>query len=304
MREITSIANKVIDYEQSNANVTRVFELYSGTGSYHTIFESDNNIAAKKLATIHNAVVRNFKGSGGVDDIVMRSEFMNFNVLMMIYNGHGGNDGLGNPYGRINIYSVYSIVNAPYFFVGFACELNTPQLESFGPVWIRDGDRTLAFYGSTVTTSTSSDTYFSKHNFDYFKSQTSNIRYSQLTQYSAGKYYNALTNPTRKNEAKKYLFLGDPTVYTFGMNALSGNPVAYIKSRENYNDPKNLVINENEVVEIVRIYNTLGQLVLSEDGRKVSSLDDILKLLNSLSRGTYIVSIKTTENEYVHKYNH
>lgn len=299
--EITKIANKVINFEQTT-NYSRRFELYSGTGNYSSTFESDNNKAAKKLKDIHLADVQSFKGSDGIDGTFMCKEFVNYNVLMTIYNGHGSKYSLGSPYDGINSSAISSMVNTPYYMVTFACLLNHPQMTSFGPSWIRDGYRTLAYYGSTVITTTSSDTYFSKHIFDYFTSQTDNIRYAQIMEHSAGKYYNALKNSTRKKETKKYLFLGDPTVFSLGMTGHNGNPKTYSKAHNDI-DQNDFILNETEQIKSVSIYNTLGQLLLQREGSNISSTSDLQSVLLSIGKGVYIVSIRTTENDYIKKIN-
>lgn len=299
--DIEEIANKVIDFE-TKTNYSRRFELYSGTGKYSSTFESDNKKAAKKLKNIHNADVQNFKGSDGIDGAFMCKEFNDYNVLMAIYNGHGSKTSLGSPYGSINRTTISSMVNTPYYMVTFACLLNHPKMTSFGPSWIRDGYRTLAYYGSTVITTTSSDTYFSKHIFDYFSSQTDNIRYAQIMELSAGRYYNALKNSTRKKEAKKYLFLGDPTVFSLGMTGYNGNPKAYNRARNEIGQDK-FIVNENEQIMSVSVYNTLGRLILQGDGSIISTTSDLQSLLNSMEKGVYIISIKTNEKIYNQKIN-
>ncbi len=303
--DITAIANKVI-YAEQHHYWARIFELYSGTdtGSYLTsVFNSDNQSAANKLADIHLSTVRNFKGSDGYDDNTMRSEFSGWNVLMLVYNGHGSKQSLGTPYGGINSYSsgayISSIPNTPYYMVSFACLLNHPEMTSFGPCWLRYGDRTLAYYGSTVNTISSSDTYFSKHIFDYFKSVQSNIQYSQLMEYSAGKYYNALKTAARKKEAKKYLFLGDPTAYSLGVTPANGNPKSYIQKRNDEIVQDDIVMDDKEQIVSISIYNTLGQLIYNN--QNMSDVNEIYNLRNTLQTGTYVFLVKTLENEYVQK---
>ena len=298
--EISKIVNKVINYEQTNIR-SRLFDLYSGTGSYHTIFESDNKKVADKLATMSHVSVRNFKGSSGVNDSVMRYNLSHSIVRMLIYNGHGSATGLGVPYHNINTYAIDTIASTPYFMIAFACLLNKPTYTAFGPVWTVDGDKTLAFYGSTVTTTTSSDTYLCKHIFDYFKSQAANIRYSQITQYAAGKYYNALKNPTRKKETKKYLFLGDPTAFIFGMDISNGNPMAYAKPTNKDNEEVILCkLNDTEMIKIVNLYDIEGKLIFTKHNN-VLNTSVIEEMLKSLRKGVYIVSVETTENHYVKK---
>ena len=297
--EITKIANKVINFEQ-HTNYSRIFELYSGTGDYHKTFESDNKKAADKLADIHLATVRNFKGSDGVNDSVMKKEFVNYNVLMMVYNGHGASNSLGSPYTAINSYTISSLVSTPYYMVGFACKLNYPTLSSFGSTWIRNGYRTLAFYGSTVNTTTGSDTYLSKHMFDYFKSVEANITYSQFMQMTAARYYNALKNATRRKETKKYLFLGDPTVYTLGMTAYNGNPKAYMPKLNDSNaSVEQTELSENEHIISVNVYNALGQIIVNANS--LNYLSDLNSILEGLNSGTYIVRVVTTEREITQK---
>ena len=300
--EITSIVNKVIAFEQQNI-FCRTFELYSGTGHFHLTFESDMKKAAKKLLSVKNSNVAYLPGSDSrIDDMEMRRLFANQDVLMMVYSGHGDDYGIGNPFRGINKSSVGSIENMPYFTMGFACYLNYPETSAFGTKWIIDGDRTVAFYGSMLSTSIISDTYLCKHIFDYFTSQKSNIRYSQIIQFAAGKYYNALQTLSRKREVKKYLFLGDPTIYTFGNDMSSGNSAAYIKQKD-ISEGNGLMLTETEKVKFVKIYNILGQLILQKRGTNTCSTEDIKDLYDLLGSGTYIVSVTTTENEYIQKFN-
>ena len=300
--EIESIANKVITYEQRHVRPrARLFELYSGTGRLRLTFESNNTSAANKLETINRAQVRNFKGSSsGVDANMMLSEFVGSDVLMMVYNGHGSSIGLGNPYTEINNQSVASIVRTPYFAVGFACNLNHLDTASFGPKWITQGDRTLAFYGSMLSTSSVSDTYFSKQIFTYFKEQTVNIRYSLLMQAAAGKYYNAVKTAPRKQEVKMYQYLGDPTVYIFGSELGTGNPTAYVNKKNDSIDEGRFLSTTEKIIS-VNIHNIFGQLVKQSTDENVLSLEDVYELSGSLCNGTYIISIVSTEHKYVFK---
>ena len=296
--EVTSIANKVISFEQQTST-PRVFELYSGTGTSYTIFESDNEYAFNKLTDISPATVKNIKGSYGYDSNYMLSEFANYNILMMVYNGHGNEYGLGAPYDSIYTTTIPAIYGMPRYLLGLACKLNTPQTTAFGSKWIRQGDRTICFYGATVTTNTGSDTYLNKHIFDFFKAQATNMWYSQFMQFAAGKYYNALQNSTRKKETKKYLFLGDPTTFTLGLYSNTGNPRPYSYIHKKDSDPQNgFVLNDTEEIVSIYIYNPLGHLVCN---RQNLWIDDIYPVLNSLNKGIYIIFIKTTENEYVQK---
>lgn len=302
--DIKTIAKKVINFEQ-HTTWSRIFELYSGTdkGCYLTsVFNSDNRKAANKLKCINRSTVRNFKGSDGYDGMTMLYEFSHWNVLMMVYNGHGSATSLGAPYSKqlssANIIKK-DILNTPYYMVSFACELNYPEVYSFGSSWIKYGDRTVAYYGSTVTTNSSSDTYFSKHIFDYFKREQSNIQYSQLMEFSAGKYYNAFKTTARKKEAKKYLFLGDPTAYTLGMFAGEGNPQQYMPKRNDDLINNEMNLNSTEQITSIGIYNTLGQLIYTE--QNVTDMGEVYNLKNKLETGIYIFQVKTTENEYVQK---
>lgn len=49
------------------------------------------------------------------------------------------------------------------------------------------------------------------------------------------------------------------------------------------------------------IYNTLGQIVLQSDGSNIDSISDLQSLLLSIGKGAYIISLKTTENDYIRK---
>ena len=298
---LTNIINKTIAFE-NKTSVVRRFSLFSGTGNGQASFASDVNKAYNKLGDVHNASVIKYDGRDGFTHVEMRNEFLSYDDLLFMYRGHGGKTLLGEPYTAIN--TSYLPYDQPYFSVGMACSLNHPSNTSFGTVWMNAGDRSCGIYAATTPSNRSSNSYLSKHIFDYLADQQANLSWGGWISSAAAKYYSSLVNASRRKETEKYLLLGDPSLYIFGINQSTGAPRPYKSSKriETTINPYLTNIPEDETINSITLFTSTGVVASHQNIAEQTLVNEtLMSMLQSLQHGIYIISYTTDKNYYTTK---
>ena len=206
---------------------------------------------------------------------------------MFVYDGHGSNSNISNPYGWYNIDAIAtsSLDYQPFGF-GFACFLgNIYGNINFARSWIISSNGGVSFLGSTTRSSSVLDRYFSRIMFNQLRS-CSNMTIGEFVCNAKSKYYNANHVVWRLTEAKQYVLYGDPSLYLLGLNLHYNEP---------FNEKKNYTYKEeNEAFSddaTIKIYSTVGQLLRTCYSGKLD--------LSELPSGIY--TIVFTKNNFITK---
>lgn len=85
------------------------------------------------------------------------------------------------------------------------------------------------------------------------------------------------------------------------MDAKSGNPIAYIKNKDDIIDTDVSFLDATENIKIINIYDINGKVILQSDKKEISSNEDMKSLLSTLKKGMYTVVIITNKQIYVQK---
>lgn len=310
--ELTTVINKTITFE-NKTSVTRRISLFSGTGDGESTFASDISGAYNKFITIPSASVVKYDGRSGFDDQTIQNEFNNYDDLVFLYRGHGNFYQLWHPYSAIAADALPS--RQAYFSIGLACLLNWPAntaydddshawYPTFGNRWIRKGDRSCGIYASSTISYTSSNKYLIKYIYNYIPDEAANVTWGQWMGNAAAKYYNALKTSARKKETRKYITLGDPSLYLFGIYTSTHIPRPY-QSPKHFDDiqvSENINISIDETIQSIAIYTIAGILLIQQDITQLQEVEEINRsVLSNAPIGTYFVAIKTDKNTYTYK---
>lgn len=310
---LNNVIKKTIAFEKKNT-IERRISLFSGTGKGQGTFASDIGSAFNKFKKIPRSSVVKYDGRSGFNSRTIRNEFKDYDELLFLYRGHGNFFQLGEPYDSITATKLP--VRQAYFAIGLACQLNWPAniayaeklhvwCETFGNNWIKVGDRACGMYGASTDSNRGSNTYHLKYIYNYIPNESTNVTWGQWMANAAAKYYNALKNPTRQRQARKYIILGDPSLYIFGINPTNGNPYPYrsYKHVEDFSETSDgSYISPEEVVKSASVYTVLGTLLKQQNTFDSQSVEEVTQsLLTGLQSGTYLIVISTDKNQYTNK---
>ena len=225
---------------------------------------------------------------------------------LFFYRGHGGSNSIGNPYQLCwgdfsNFYVVNNHLDYMPFGFGFACMLgNIFNSENFARSWCNSVNGGVSFYGSTTNSLRTANSNMSRIIFNQLENRPI-VTIGEFASNGAAKYYNAdCSSLERRNEMKKYVLYGDPSLYIFGLRYPGHIPMLSPQRTENPNKASDILlqkegflhINENQFPELqsVNIYSMTGQLLQSGNGYEMN--------LTGLASGMYIAVIKTNNQQY------
>lgn len=299
---LTNVINKTIAAE-NKTSFSRRFFLCSDIGSGEATFASDIKKAYNKLLEIPNASALMLDARDGFTYVEIRNEFSHYDDLLFVFRGHGDSLRLGNAfYNGINAYSIPS--SQPYFTIGLACYLNHPRNNTFGNNWINQGDVACGIYAATTESDRASNTYLSKHIFNYLLDQEANLSWGGWLSSAAAKYYSSLINASRRRETEKYVILGDPSLYIFGINQSTGSPLPYKASKRIEKTSNSIItgISLDETIKNIVIFSSTGKMIDNINVTNQSLSNEMLtNMLQSLQRGIYIICFTTDKTQYTHK---
>ncbi|MDR0830890.1 MAG: C25 family cysteine peptidase [Prevotellaceae bacterium] len=331
-REVENIAKKTMKTEAALYNSTKAERqtiMFSGSDTQtpktaKAFYEDLERIKNKVLVptnidyTLNDG--RTASGSrmvnelnGIADNLGNIYEFPHF----FIYNGHGNPRFIDLPWGLTHddVDANLTNNNLPYqpFGFGFACLLNDYSFSSynrnytFGEGWTTYSKKGgVTFFAPTTISYMSSDKYTIRHIFSYLKDKK-NYNIAQITAGGMGHYYNALINSTRKKQCERYNLLGDPSLFTYGVNTYSGSKGSFLpRKTDNAEQKGNISVfptlakdfimveatDENKITSIM-LYSVNGQCV------KVFN-SDVLDIQN-IANGLYILQIVADNQPYSFK---
>lgn len=215
-------------------------------------------------------------------------------IWLFVYDGHGDNDHISTPYYLDSSYIeriATSTLDYQPFGFGFACLLgNIYQQNNFARTWLTSTEGGVTFLGSTTTTITGSDRYFSRSLFNQLKKKTS-MTVGEFVGVGKSKYY-CTTNLalSRRREAKKYNLYGDPSLYLHGLifETMPYPLSPKIPSQIDKQQDNMLHIDQTEV-ESVFVYSIAGQLMLTGN---TNQLD-----MRNLPAGIYTIIINNDNQQ-------
>lgn len=327
-QEVINITEKTIRFEETFGRIYHSAgrtALFSGTGDYAYWFDQDINTFANILRN-YNLSATTYDGRGYTNDemFYLLNDELNSDLWMMIYSGHGSPSGIGiTDYTQINQLA-YSDVSPISFF--FACSTNRypnsgnnenyTLSKTFAMQWVVEQNKGgVASLGSTTTTQTYTDHHFGKAIFKQLKRSDTNMHIADWIQSSAQRYCNAYWRASyAKNQFKRYVLMGDPTLYIYGTNSFDNPIIRYSKQSEDEDkeiESKKLVnfeiyptiandhiiVNTSECIESLQITNLSGKIVYNDN----NVIDNTIISTSSLPESIYFVIAQTKEGKVLNK---
>lgn len=213
---------------------------------------------------------------------------------MFIYIGHGDTMRICGPYWfsymDVDDFKTSMQDFQPFGF-GFSCLLgNIYKNNNFARAWLTSTEGGVTFLGSTTTSYADSDRYFSRTLFKQLKNKP-DITIGEFVGNGKAKYYNALRGTRRRQQAKKYVLYGDPSLYLFGIDLQYNNPF----SNPLLPQPQRARTHDTDLGDIVsiRIYSVTGQLLRTCYTNQPE--------FQGLPAGTYMVVVKSKDNQTTQK---
>ena len=261
--ELDEIMDKTVLRETDIPNLD--IALFSGTGQGQRKFYRANQWVVNKVLKKSNYNYTNYDGRNGFSKSHMQSELSD--KWMFVYRGHANTCAIGEPY-EFYSWEIES-VNAIFGF-GFACLLNSPidpyNETPLGINWLIDpyGGGPV-FYAATTASIRSCNNKLEKQIFKMLQKDR-NMTIAQMINGGTNNYYNRKSNSSRKAiQIKKYMLLGDPSLYIWGTSYATGLPQTRTVQARNkpISTPSNVETNIEHMNEValVNVYNMSGQLI-------------------------------------------
>ena len=173
----------------------------------------------------------------------------------------------------------------------------------------------VASLGATTNTNTYSDHFSGKVIFKQLKRDGTNMHLADWIQSAMQRYCNAHGRATHaKNQVKRYVLMGDPTLYIYGINWMN-NPIIQYSKHLDWEDEKieslqnvkfeiyptiandYIVVNTSEDIERLQITNLNGEIVYNSD----NVTDNTTIPVYALSESIYFVVAQTSCGEILNK---
>ena len=276
-QELQHIIEKSVNYDLLVPNDRR-FALFTGTGdeSYIKFVDASNYVSNVILQSETNCNYIHYNGADGFNSDDMIEEFANNDNLMLAYRGHGGTTAFGDPFSNVSRLNIP--FNLPYFTFSIAC--NTGKPDGLGFSWMNLGDRSVSFYGATVPTYRNFNNALEKCIFNSLK-YPKNHTIGEFTYRGVSEYF---ISGGSSLEVQSYVFYGDPSLYTFGMEFL-GNPVQPVPAKK-----QDEILDSNHTPSIYNVFTPLG--VLMQSGK----IENLNSSIGALNKGFYVVTICDNNN--------
>lgn len=311
--DVSNIIEKTIRTETNlyTYNITHKYVcLFSGSGCWSLMFY--NNI--KKLN--HDIFTSNGYYSIAVDGRVADepTHYAIQNALngsiqypwILYYNGHSYNFGYGEPY-KVSAYILSNRVhNSSFLFFPFAfttsCEtanLYESDANKFINTWLCNENGGVSILASTVNVLTAPANKYYEYIFKPLKNSTHpNMPVGSMVWNGGSNYYHADKVGYRRNQYKKMIFFGDPSLM------IHGNSVSQPRRMKEYNEAPETNISEiNDLFNQMGDENIIAVNLYSVSGKLLKEYSNIASLEQDFfARGLYILSIRTDNNQYTIKY--
>lgn len=262
--ELSRIIRKTIKSERSMyAECTNRIHAFSGIG---TLSIYDHNFVKWIKSDVINAsnhLIGNYTDGRYAStsnptyyDMKMELEDTDYPLLMFIYSGHGWSNLLGDPYDFYTS-SISNCTNdgldyQPFGFA-FSCLVgNIYEDNCFASSWITDKNGGITMMAATAETTCESNKWFGHKIMKALITKRNTLTIGEFVANAKEKFYYADQVAHRRYFTEKYLFLGDPSLYIYGlpMTPLSHSPEQNSKT-----------IKET-IPDFVRVYSTDGKILM------------------------------------------
>ena len=239
------------------------------------------------------------------------AEYKNEKPFLILYRGHGNYTNWANGF---IIQSQFPNVsnNKDYkpFFFSFACNTNSffyDYKRNLGTFLLNTQNGGVSHFGSTIESYRSSNNRSAKKVMEQVE-KYNYIHLAQMTVNGMCKYLNG--SPyywMRKCQVKKYVLLGDPSIYLYGIDNRTGNPAYYAPSQdfdssdsENFNENINIDSRHINIVStdiskfiFLKVFTLSGQCIYTTSDTNIS--------LNHIPNGIYVLKFEFSNNSTTKK---
>lgn len=325
-QDVVNIIEKTIRFEEL---VGQTYEragkvaLFSGIDNYARWFAKDINIFSNILEN-YNFCTETYDGRAfsNNETFNLLNEELENNLWMMIYSGHGSPNRILLTPEYLEYYDIrflpYSDISPISFF--FACLTNSSYHnylstnKTIAMQWILEQNRGgVASFGATTTTKTYPDRHSGKTIFKQLKRRGRNMHLADWTQSSMQRYCNAYWRATHaENQFKRYVLMGDPTLYIYGTD-WNYNP-CYAPKQQDENNKKtkiqnlnfeifptiannNITINTSENIEYLHITNLNGEIIC----RFENITNNTTISVSSLPESLYLIVAQTKDGNILNE---
>lgn len=193
-------------------------ELFSGKGKGEKKFNKNVKWISNKVLSVMNYPHAYHLGNSGLNAKSMKDIIAHDTTWLFYYRGHGGIYSYGSPYDL----NVSSFPNNSYSYLGFAfaCDMGNVYYNCFAKNWLCSENKGGPFYYASTTESyRSCNNNQSKRIFKMLKKDF-NMHIAQMIVCGNNKYYGGLsTSSYRRNQIKKYVLFGDPSLLIWGQES-------------------------------------------------------------------------------------
>ena len=281
--DLQRIIDKTIQSETGYTGISSSAVLFSGIDSKKRLsrnfYRSIKRMANKSFDPLGIPYTLYDGRNGNIGFNSMRQS-LQATPSFLVYNGHGTTLSLGNNIVSSGISAPYNILpdgfnaastvynhisdlnnNNPFpMGFGFACSLNSYETdESFGAEWVNSPNGGVALYASVTTSYVAPDNVLSKRIFKRLRNLTNKIGNFPLGLWlylGESDYYHAFPTSIRKGQVNKYILIGDPTMYVYGMDSY-GEIAPFHMPNSN---GKNCSHEASNIIQI-DIYDISGKLI-------------------------------------------
>lgn len=220
---------------------------------------------------------------------------------MFIYRGHGAINGYGSPYNfeDTHVSGLYNhTLSIQPFGFAFSCNLGDVFHEhSFAERWIGSNGGGVAYLASTTESLREANNVYAKCLFDQCVQNTP-LTIGDFVYNGGLKYYNALKVAWRRNQIKRYVLYGDPSLYIYGLDLNTSTPRS-IQCKNTSEETKSMfdlvvegdnirIMNTKENVNI-SVYNVQGMRIYFGSERDIE--------ISNLTKGLYILYAESKEQK-------
>ena len=286
--QLSNIIENIKQFEKNTAQYTHKYnmrvDVASGSGNH----EDDFYDAAYNIqSSLHDYMTFLYDGRSKTQCEIY--DFVKWDLQhtlwMLIYRGHGSQHGFDNSLCITDVAGNHHISDLRYYIppmvFAFACSTNQ---SNFGKNWLEYCELADEHYGAASFFGSTSVSY-SYYNNHYSQRIFSNFTHAHLGDIlvcATQKYF--CMAPWRLTHMKRYVLMGDPTLYTKGYHRTQPLEVINYQEKESIEETDaNYKIDESSTNNII-VYSSSGQVIL-----RTRSSDDIM----NLPTGIYFVE----ENE-------
>lgn len=296
---LKNIINNILKFEETTAIYTNLSDLgidiVTGSGNAENRFFEGGNEQRQILKNYHTHLYDGRQYYNCDYYTTIEHNFNNDEIWMLIYNGHGNLLGFDQPL-CINTSTISHLgTKFPPLVFGFACSTNK---NIFGKNWLssnpNDKFGISGFWGATT------NAYLPYNNW------LANQIFSHISHRHIGDALVAgcqkFNNKERFNHMKRYVFMGDPALHTFGYNPNSFYYIQQDNRDKDLRKPLVRIENQHLTIDLLSnnmqfyVYDIKGQLICEGNNTSNNSYDT-----TDWMPGIYLIVISDGEKTYTQR---